>query len=399
MNKSGSGPRSVAVVGAGPTGLATALILARQGRQVVVHERFDEAKPVGAGFMLQPTGLHVLDRLGLTAEVEALGQPLVHVIGREARRGRVVLDVRLDDLKAPRPALGVHRSAIFHVLHRACVAEGVDFRTGYQAASASGGRLTDSAGRTGPAFDLIVDASGARSPIAQAHGARRMDLAWGALWGTVTWPGAPFDEGALQQVYRGASKMIGVLPCGARPDAPDRLATFFWSLKHADHDAWLGTGLDIWKAEVLSLWPQVAPILDEITDPDMLTLARYGHHTLSEPVADRLAIVGDAAHSTSPQLGQGVNMGLLDAIALGDALDSHADLDGALTAYSRTRRWHIRLYQALSLGFTPFYQADGGLLPWVRDHILGKAARMPFAPRLLAATVSGLLLDPRRKGD
>jgi 2-polyprenyl-6-methoxyphenol hydroxylase-like FAD-dependent oxidoreductase len=67
---------SVAVAGAGPTGLAVALMLARQGRRVVVHERFEAARPVGAGFMLQPTGLHVLDRLGLTAEVEAYGQPL-----------------------------------------------------------------------------------------------------------------------------------------------------------------------------------------------------------------------------------------------------------------------------------------------------------------------------------
>jgi hypothetical protein len=55
----------------------------------------------------------------------------------------------------------------------------------------------------------------------------------------------------------------------------------------------------------------------------------------------------------------------------------------------------VRLYQALSLGFTPFYQADGRILPWVRDHVLGKVARLPLAPRLLAATVSGLLLDPR----
>ena len=388
-------PRSVGIVGAGPTGLAVALMLARQGRRVVVHERFEQAGPVGAGFMLQPTGLHVLDRLGLTGEVEALGQPLTHVFGREARRGRIVLDVRFDDLKTPRAALGVHRSAIFHVLHRACVAEGVVFETGREIVAASQGRLTDVAGRTGPAFDLIVDASGARSPIAAALGARRRELSWGALWGTVPWPGAPFDEHALQQVYRGASKMIGVLPCGARPDSPDRLATFFWSLKHADHDAWLAAGLEVWKAEVRSLWPEVAPILDTLTDPDSLTLARYGHHTLRLPVADRLAVVGDAAHSTSPQLGQGVNMGLLDAQALADALASHADLGEALAAYARVRRWHIRLYQALSMGFTPFYQADGRILPWVRDHILGKVARLPLAPRLLAATVSGLLLDPR----
>lgn len=386
---------SVAVVGAGPSGLACALMLARQGRDVVVFERFEQAGPVGAGFMLQPTGLAVLDGLGLTPAVEAMAQPIDHIFGREARRGRVVLDVRYADLRRPRAALGVHRAAVFEVLYRACVEAGVGFETGREMAVAAAGRLTDARGVTLPPFDLVIDASGARSRIAAAHGGRSRPLAYGALWATVPWPGAPFDERALQQVYRGAAKMVGVLPVGARPGSADRLATFFWSLKSADHDAWRADGLEPWKTEVRALWPETAGLLDALTDPDQLTLARYGHHTLARPVADRLAIIGDAAHSTSPQLGQGVNMGLLDAQALADPLAAGADLSAALTAYARRRRWHIRLYQALSLGFTPFYQADGRLLPWVRDHILGKVARLPLAPRLLAATVSGLLLDPR----
>jgi len=397
-----SSTSSIAVAGAGPTGLAVALMLARQGRRVVVHERFDQAHPVGAGFMLQPTGLHVLDRLGLTDQMAALGQPLHHVFGREARRGRVVLDVHFDHLKTPRHALGVHRAAIFHVLYQACVEAGVTVETGREVVGASEGRLLFQGGGQSAVFDLVVDATGARSAIARDLGTRqigskRRDLAWGALWGTVPWPGAPFDVGALEQVYRGASRMIGVLPCGARPDAPAvPLATFFWSLKTEGYDVWRAKGLEAWKAEVLSLWLEVEPVLAAITDPDDLTLARYGHHTLTRPVADRLAVVGDAAHSTSPQLGQGVNMGLLDAMALSDALEAHADLSEALNAYAAARRWHVRLYQALSMGFTPFYQADGGLLPWVRDHLLGKATRLPLATRLLAATVSGVLLDPRK---
>ena len=88
-------------------------------------------------------------------------------------------------------------------------------------------------------------------------------------------------------------------------------------------------------------------------------------------------------------------MGLLDAFALAGALARTDDLTAALSAYAAARRWHVRLYQSLSWAFTPFYQADGRLLPWVRDHVLGRAARLPFAPRLLAATVSGLMLDPR----
>lgn len=397
-------PQTVAVVGAGPTGLALALMLRRQGRRVVVYERFDEPRPIGAGFMLQPTGLSVLDHLGLTDRVKAMGQPLNHLFGREARRRRVVLDVKYADLKSPRldgiNALGVHRASIFQVLYDACLAEGVAFQTSREITSASGGRLTDVNGVTGPAFDLIVDASGARSPIARdllaKQGGRRHELEWGAVWATVPWPGEPFDPSALEQVYRGASRMIGVLPVGARPNSPDRLATFFWSLKPADHEYWLRAGMERWKAEVRGLWPEVSCLLDDITEVEALTLARYGHHTLRLPVADRLAVVGDAAHSTSPQLGQGVNMGLLDAFVLAEALATHAELDEALDAYARIRRWHVRLYQTLSMAFTPFYQADGQALPWVRDHVLGKLARLPFAARILAATVSGVLLDPRR---
>ena len=383
------------MVGAGPAGLAAALMLARQGRDVVVFERFEQAGPVGAGFMLQPTGLAVLDALGLTPAVEAMAQPIDHIFGREARRGRIVLDVRYDDLHRPRPALGVHRAALFDVLHRACVEAGVRFETGREMVAAEAGRLSDGRGVATPAFDLVIDASGARSRIAATLGPGPRPLAWGALWATVPWPGPPFDERALQQVYRGASKMVGVLPVGARPDRPDRLATFFWSLRADDHARWLGVGLEPWKAEVRTLWPETAGLLETLTDPDQLTLARYGHHTLVRPVADRLAVIGDAAHSTSPQLGQGVNMSLLDAFALTRALGAHADLDDALSAYAAARRWHVRLYQALSMGFTPFYQADGRVLPWIRDHVLGKVARLPLSPRLLAATVSGLLLDPR----
>ena len=346
--------------------------------------------------MLQPTGMQVLDQLGLTPQVEACGQRIDHIFGREARRGRVVLDVRYNDLKHPRQAIGIHRAAMFAILHDACVEAGVDFETDREIVGADAGRLIDSGGRRSAPFNLVIDASGARSAIAAGMGAPSRDLAWGARWTTVPWPGQPFDPTALEQVYLGAGRMLGVLPSGALPGAADApLATFFWSLKTETWAGWHTLGLAHWKDHCLRLWPELSPVMDAITDREQMTLASYGHRTLARPVGERLAVLGDAARSTSPQLGQGVNMGLLDAQALADALSRHRDLPTALAAYAAARRWHVRLYQALSLGFTPFYQADGRGLPWVRDHVLGKVARLPLAPRLLAATVSGLLLDPR----
>ena len=63
----------IAIVGAGTAGLATALFLARQGFSVRLLERVPVLQPVGAGVLLQPSGLAVLQQLGLFAECSGLG--------------------------------------------------------------------------------------------------------------------------------------------------------------------------------------------------------------------------------------------------------------------------------------------------------------------------------------
>jgi hypothetical protein len=55
---------------------------------------------------------------------------------------------------------------------------------------------------------------------------------------------------------------------------------------------------------------------------------------------------------------------------------------------------HVRLFQLLSLAFTPFYQSDSAALAWVRDRLVATIAKVPPAPQILAAIVSGTLVDP-----
>ncbi|HYF21840.1 MAG TPA: NAD(P)/FAD-dependent oxidoreductase [Caulobacteraceae bacterium] len=394
---------SVAICGAGPAGLALALLLKRADHDVVLAERFDTPRPVGSGLMIQPTGLAAMRALGLETELRAHGRVIERMFGRECGRGRVVLDVRYAALPGAQ-AVAVHRSALFGVLHQAVLGEGVPIETGFDVAALErdgAGRpsLRARDGRTLGPFDLVVDASGSRSPLAALFGPpKRLELPFGALWATLPWPhGGPFSLDALEQRYRRADVMIGVLPVGRRWGEADEVATFFWSLKPAEYGAWRARGLDAWKAEARALWPEAEPLLERIASPDDLVLARYGHHTLARPAGERLAAIGDAAHSTSPQLGQGANMALLDAVALADALERHANLEAALNAYARARRLHVKLYQSLSCLLTPFYQSDDRILPMVRDRLLGPVSKLPYVPRLLAAMVSGLLLDPPRR--
>lgn len=107
-----------------------------------------------------------------------------------------------------------------------------------------------------------------------------------------------------------------------------------------------------------------------------------------------LAVIGDASHSTSPQLGQGAPT--WHARALAHAVETTGDIETALLAYVRMRRLHVRFFQALSFAFTPFYQSDSRTLPFIRDRLVATIAKIPPAPQFLAAMVSGTLVDPFR---
>ncbi len=392
----------VAIAGAGPAGLAAALLLHRDGHRVTIFERFEAPRPLGSGLILQPTGLAVLRELGLADRMLALGRRIDRLFGRVAQSDRIVLDVQYRNLGAEYFGLAVHRAALFDPLFEAAQSDGIPIQTRCAVAGVDGGGgrptlVMDNGRKTGP-FDLVVDAMGVRSSFAAAYGGRpRMELPYGALWASLPWPSGAFNDHALEQRYYRASIMVGVLPIGRRGDGQGDEAAFFWSIRPPDYQAWREAGLEAWKTRVRLLWPQTAPLLDTITDADQMTLARYSHHTLATPVADRLAVIGDSAHAASPQLGQGANMALLDARALAIALRESRDLATALAAYMTMRRWHIRFYQAMSALFTPFYQSDSRMLPVLRDWIVAPSTRLPGIRNVVAGLVAGVILDPRRQ--
>jgi 2-polyprenyl-6-methoxyphenol hydroxylase-like FAD-dependent oxidoreductase len=393
---------SIAIAGCGVAGLACAALMARAGARVVVFDRLEKPQPLGSGLILQPVGLAVLDAIGVGARIRDLGAPIHRLFGKVEPSGRIVLDVRYRALgKDGLSGLAVHRGALFEVLYEAALAAGAEMAPGREVvATDSGGRFISAGGRKSAQFDLMIDALGMRSPLS---GAPARPLPYGALWASLDWPPeAPFDPNALEQRYEKARRMVGVLPIGRLPKAAHSQAAFFWSLRHVDRAAWLAGDLNEWKGEVLDLWPETAPLLAQIRSREQLVFAAYAHRTLRSPLSSSgvgrgVVHVGDSWHCTSPQLGQGANMALLDAFALATMLERIGSLDEALAAYAQARVWQIRLYQAASWSFTPAYQSDSGALALVRDWIMAPLSRTPPVPALLAGLVSGTLGSPLQR--
>jgi 2-polyprenyl-6-methoxyphenol hydroxylase-like FAD-dependent oxidoreductase len=391
----------IGIIGCGVAGMASAILLSRAGHDVTVLERFAQPRPLGAGLLLQPTGLAVLDRLGLGAAARAAGAPIAGIRGLTVG-GRKVLDLSYGDL-APSgtgpgcAGLGIHRAVLFDLLFQAlsasaaqlvCGAEIVDLVSGEDRVAAR-----DSAGNLHGPFEALLVCDGAHSRLRQHHGALRAAplYPWACVWATLPDPERRF-AGWLHQRFRSTTTMIGILPIGRDPTRRDAgsAVTLFWSLPRAQLETWPQHGFAAWRDEVATLWPQLAPLLAGLKATQDFSHATYRDVGLRRWRQGRVLFLGDCCHGTSPQLGQGANLALLDAWVLGREIAKGGDVVAALDRVGASRRGQVDFYRQASRWLTPFYQSRCRPLGWLRDLGFGLACRWRPTRHLMLTTLAGL---------
>lgn len=390
MNRNGL---DVAIVGYGTAGQAAAVYLARSGHRVKVFERSDKLGPVGAGILLQPTGLSVLADLGLLERALACGAPVHRLVGTNLS-GRSVMDMRYRDLDSTWFGLGMQRGALFELLkdgfvEKDAIAIGVEIVR----VSDDGRRLCDARGGMHGPFDIIIAADGAGSALRKTLMPKARDRVypWGAVWCLCADLQRQFD-GQLSQRYDLARRMCGVLPVGWLPGESESAhrVSFFWSLRGDMMKRWPAPGFGAWKAEVRAYWPEAADLLEDQRSEMQFARASYRDVVMRRPYCGRVVFLGDAAHAMSPQLGQGANMALLDAQALAVALEREANPQTAFAAYARVRRAHVPIYQFISRWLTPLFQSDHDNAARLRDALFGPLGRAPVLSREMLKVLAGV---------
>jgi 2-polyprenyl-6-methoxyphenol hydroxylase-like FAD-dependent oxidoreductase len=377
------------VIGCGVAGLASALALHRRGHSVTLLEAFDAPRPLGSGLLLQPSGLAALRALGLMEPALAVGARIDRLDGRDLA-GRAMMDMSYASWRPGAFGLGMHRASLFGLLHQAVLDAGIEIRTGAQVESfdrLDHPTLTDATGRAHGPFDLVVVADGSASRLREKlrPRARAPLYPWGAVWANAHDAERRF-AGALNQRYDRASVMMGVLPVGAGPGGERDLVSVFWSLPLAQMDAFFAGDLGAWRERAAGIWPETAPLLAQFDSPQALSRAIYRDVSVGRWDAGAFVLVGDAAHGTSPQLGQGANLGLIDAVELAERVEAPA----RLPAYQRARRLHTAPYQLMSRGLTPLFQSHGWLWPAIRRWLFAPMAQAPALRRISATVLTGV---------
>jgi 2-polyprenyl-6-methoxyphenol hydroxylase-like FAD-dependent oxidoreductase len=384
----------IAIVGCGTAGPAAAVLLKRQGHEVLLFERASECKAVGAGFLLQPSGMGVLRELGILDEILAHAAKVdrLHVLDSS---GKTLLDLRYQELGQGCYGAGLHRPVLLHHLIETMRKAAVDVRWGWEIDTATRignlWQLRAADGRECGGFDLLIVADGARSKLRDHAGAGGVNRSypWGAHWFIGENRGV-FPEKELYQVVQGTRRLGGFLATGTDLDGGEPLVSLFWSIRIEDDANWRSKPLDAWKSEILALCPKAAGLLGQITSWDQVLTARYGDVCMRRWHADGIIVLGDAAHAMSPQLGQGVNLALADASCLADCLALHP-LQVALKRYQSRRWFALRYYQLATRCLTPWFQSEHEWISPVRRVFFGIGQRIPVLRRLMTLSMAGMI--------
>ncbi|MET0791745.1 MAG: FAD-dependent monooxygenase [Polyangiaceae bacterium] len=351
--------QTVLIAGAGIGGMALGLALQHAAIKYEIFERAASLREAGAGILVQAGAMRALRHIGLESELVSLACEVERGTGRNVA-GALLSTTPFDQLGAP--TLAIHRSRLQSALLGALAKDRVHLGRAIRGfeQDEDGVRVLFEDGSRSSVGGLLIGADGLRSAV------RRQLL------------------GDAPPRYAGYTSWRGVAPCAGL--VPPKEILEIWGRGLRFGAVSLSPGETYWFAVAN------APAGELDADHRATVLARFSHFPAPvlalaratpaesvlrtdiedrEPVATwsrgRVALLGDAAHPTTPNLGQGGSMAIEDAVVLAHCLATRADVRAALTAYELARVPRTTAIVNASWRFGRLAQTEGRFSCWLRD--------------------------------
>ena len=355
----------IVIVGGGIAGLACALALEAKGCDVVVLERSEEFKEIGAGIQLGPNGLRMLGHLGLLDAIEPFAVRPDNLVVMDGMAATEVTRIQTgSDFRArfAFPYTLIHRADLHRVLLEACLKKS---------------RIELRAGVTMTGFDWCSDSSidirTSDRPL-KADAMIGADGIWSQTRAAVVGDGPPVISGhiayravvpisEIEQVYRQNAMMLWAGPKNHLVQYPLRGGQLFnlVAVFHSDRyiEGWDRQGdPEELAARFAGNCETVRRLLAKVDTWRMWVLC--DRDPVSEWHRGNVVLVGDAAHPMLQYLAQGAGMSLEDALILAQCVaESRSSLSRAFARFSALRYRRTARCQVMARIYGGFYHASG----------------------------------------
>lgn len=349
------------IVGGGIGGLCTAIALQRKGLEVKVYERAPKLKGLGAGLGLASNAMKALKDIGIMAEITAHALQIKHV-GIRSRKGKWLSRNNMETF-ASKSGLGnftIHRGDL-HTALLALLKPG----TLFEAKTCVGLRQTPEqvvvqfADGTEAVGEYVIGADGIHSPVREAV-APEAKLRYA---GYTCWRGVV--EGISVSDFSetwGSEGRFGIVPLKG-----DRV--YFFATKNAPENdpqmaSWTASDL---KQNFAGYHAPIAEILDAAEGFPLLWNDIIDLAPLEKYAYGRVLLTGDAAHATTPNMGQGACMAIVDAAVLANCLAKNTDSQIAFQRFDELRLARTHMIVNNSWRFGRIAQLENPLLGGLRN--------------------------------